>query len=407
MDIDGSSTSNITPVRRIRKQTFDNKVRQRRLSQLTYQLFDLAKRERDFLLIIAVLLLTGGAVAPYPSIARWFGFVLASYSAIANDSIQTIGTFIASNARRKWWYLWLFIGLVFIATTTYSWVVYQGDVSYQRLAEKGFTEAPQTFSFLQLFAPIALLILTRLRIPVSTSFLLLNVFATEPASMYNVLQKSLYGYFIAFLVAIPVWYLFSKLAGKYFKTKPWKGWVVFQWMISGLLWSTWLMQDASNIAVFLPRSLSLVEFLMFIGFIFFGLGLLFYLKGSKMQKLVDEKAGITDTRAAMLVNLVYMLILFYFKNLNNVPMSTTWVFIGLLGGREIAISFAKKKAQRRKKSLRKSFKFINRDLRHALIGLVISITLAILVNPVIQEAIKGLITGLISRPLITLLGASK
>lgn len=394
MDIDGGSTSSIMPVRGIRKRTFDNKVRQRRLSQLTYQLFDLTKREGDFLLIIAVLLLTGGVVAPYPAIARWFGFALASYSAIANDSIQTIGTFIASNARRKWWYLWLFIGLVFIATATYSWAAYQGDVSYQRLAEKGFAEAPQTFSFLQLFAPIALLILTRLRIPVSTSFLLLNVFATELGAMYSVLQKSFYGYFIAFLVAILVWYPFSRLAGKYFKTKPWKGWVVFQWIISGLLWSAWLMQDASNIAVFLPRSLSLVELLMFMGVIFFGLGLLFYLKGDKMQKLVDEKAEITDIRAAMLVNLVYILILFYFKNLNNVPMSTTWVFIGLLGGREIAISFAKKKAQVRKKSLRKSFKFINRDLRHALIGLVISITLALLVNPVIREAIKGLITGL-------------
>lgn len=395
MYIDNSSASRIIPVQGIRKRTFDNKVRQRRLSRLTYQLFDLTKRERDFILIIAVLLLTSGLVAPYPSIARWFGFMLASYSVIANDSIQAIGTFIAANARRKWWYLWLFIGLIFIATAVYSWVIYQGDVSYQRLAEKGFAEAPQAFSFLQLFAPIALLVLTRLRIPVSTSFLLLSVFAAEPGAMYSVLQKSFYGYFIAFLVALLVWYLFSRLAGKYFKTKPWKGWVVFQWMVSGSLWSVWLMQDASSIAVFLPRSLSLVEFLLFIGFIFFGLGLLFYLKGDKMQRLVDEKAGITDIRAAMLVNLVYMLILFYFKNLNNVPMSTTWVFIGLLGGREIAISLAKKRAQGRKKSLGKGFRCIKRDLWYALIGLVISIILAVLVNPGIRGTLKGLIVGLL------------
>ncbi|MEM7055764.1 MAG: hypothetical protein AAF392_02685, partial [Bacteroidota bacterium] len=208
-------------------------------------------------------------------------------------------------------------------------------------------------------------------------------------------QKSFYGYFIAFSAALLFWYLFSRLAGKYFKTKPWKGWVVFQWMVSGLLWSVWLMQDASSIAVFLPRSLSLVELLLFIGFIFFGLGLLFYLKGDKMQRLVNEKAGITDIRAAMLVNLVYMLILFYFKNMNNVPMSTTWVFIGLLGGREIAISFAKKRAQGRKKSLRKGFRCIKRDLRHALIGLVISIILALLVNPGIRGTLKGLIVSLL------------
>ena len=380
-------------VKNIRERPFNNKVRQRRLSRLIYELFDVTKQARDFILIMTFLCLIGGVVAPYPGIARWFGFMLASYAAIANDSIQTLGTFIASNARRKWWYLWLFIGLIFVGTAAYSWVVYHGDVSYQRLTEKGFAEAPQTFSFLQIFAPIALGILTRLRIPVSTSFLLLSVFATESDAVYSVLQKSFYGYLIAFLIAILVWYPFSRMTGKYFKAKPWPGWVVLQWLISGLLWSAWLMQDASNIAVFLPRSLGLGEFLLFTGFMFWGLGVLFYLKGDRMQQLVDQKAGITDIRAAMLVNLVYMLLLFYFKNLNRIPMSTTWVFIGLLGGREIAISLAKKKSSRRKRSLKKSFKVIRRDLQYALIGLVISITLATLANPVIRETVQAFVTG--------------
>jgi phosphate/sulfate permease len=185
----------------------------------------------------------------------WFGFSLAGYSAIANDSIQTIGTFIASNAHRKWWHLWLFMGIIFIGTVTYSWVIYNGDVSYQRLTEKGFSEAPQTFGFLQLCAPIALLILTRMRIPVSTTFLLLNVFATDANAMFSILQKSLYGYLIAFLLAILVWYLTARFVDRHFKDKPGLGWTVLQWITSGLLWSVWLMQDASNIAVFLPRKL--------------------------------------------------------------------------------------------------------------------------------------------------------
>jgi hypothetical protein len=384
----------IQPVIDLPEKHFDNKVRQRRLTQLTYQLFDITKRERDFLLIIAGLLLISAIVAPYPLLARWLGFMLASYSTIANDSIQTIGTFIASNTRRKWWYLWLFIGLIFIATATYSWVVYQGDVSYQKLTQGGFAETPQHFTFLQLCAPIALLILTHLRIPVSTSFLLLNVFATSPGAVYHVLQKSFYGYFIAFIVAIIIWYPFTQVAGKYFKSQPWKGWIVLQWIVSGLLWSVWLMQDASNIAVFLPRSLDLTEFLLFIGFIFFGLGFLFYLRGDRMQSLVNEKSGITDIRAAMLVNLVYMLILCYFTTMSNIPMSTTWVFIGLLGGREIAISLTKKKAKRRLHALQKGYKFIKRDFRHAAIGLVISITLSFLVNPIIREALKKIVMGL-------------
>ena len=40
-------------------------------------------------------------------------FLFAAYAAIANDSIQTIGTFIASNQDKKWWVLWIFIGGIF------------------------------------------------------------------------------------------------------------------------------------------------------------------------------------------------------------------------------------------------------------------------------------------------------
>ena len=377
------------------RRALSGKIRQRGLSKVTYQLFDITKREQDFLVLIGVLLLLCRLLTPYPRLAMWFGFALASYSAIANDSIQIIGTFIASNAHRQWWHLWLFMGLIFVSTVTYSWVVYGGDVSYQRLTGKGFYEAPQTFSFLQLFAPIALLILTRMRIPVSTTFLLLNVFATDANAMFNVLQKSLYGYFIAFFLAIGVWYFTARFADLYFKGRPRLGWSVLQWITSGLLWSVWLMQDAANIAVFLPRQLDLLELFMFIGFIFLGIGLLFYLRGDRMQQLVNEKAGIKDIRAAALVDLVYMTILFYFKNLNNLPMSTTWVFIGLLGGRELAIGLTKRTVKKRSRAVKKSLKFIRRDLQHAFIGLAISIILAILVNPIIQEAIQELILGVV------------
>ena len=368
------------------KPPFGGKIRQRRLSRITYQMFDLTKKEQDFIVLILVLLLLCKLVIPYPNFAMWFGFALASYSAIANDSIQTIGAFIASNAHRKWWHLWLFMGLIFVGTVIYSWITYNGDVSYQRLTAKGFAEAPQTFGFARLLAPIVLLVLTRMRIPVSTTFLLLNIFATDANAMLSVLQKSLYGYLIAFLLAIAVWSLTARLTKRYFKGRPGPGWAVLQWVTSGLLWSVWLMQDASNIAVFLPRKLDLLSLFMFVGLIFSGLGILFYLKGDRMQKLVNEKAGITDIRAAALVDLVYMFILFYFKNLNNLPMSITWVFIGLLGGRELAIGLAKNKSKKRDKVLQKSLKCIRKDLKHACIGLIISIILAILVNPIIREA---------------------
>lgn len=365
------------------------KISQAKLSKTAYQLFDITRKESVFIALIAILFFIAGAVSPYPHIAMWFGFAMAGYSAIANDSIQTIGTFISSNSKRKWWYLWLFMGGIFLVTVSYSWIVHDGDVSYQRLASKGFSEAPASFSFLQLSAPIILLILTRMRMPVSTSILLLSVFSTQGTAIVDVLAKSLSGYFLAFVIAIIVWFLVARFLKKYIKGKPGPYWIYFQWITSGFLWATWIMQDAANIAVFLPRSLSLEQFIGFSSFIFFGLGLLFYLKGDKIQGIVNEKSGVTDVRAATLVDLVYAIILFYFKQVNNIPMSTTWVFIGLLGGRELAISWSKKRAKKRKKSFKKSLRMISRDALYAAIGLIISLLLAFAINTDLRDSILG------------------
>src|SRR5690606_41667872 len=141
---------------------------------------------------------------------------------------------------------------------------------------------------------------------------------------------------------------------------------------------------SANIAVFLPRSLSLEQFIGFSSFIFFGLGLLFYLKGDKIQGIVNEKSGVTDVRAATLVDLVYAIILFYFKQVNNIPMSTTWVFIGLLGGRELGMRL---RAHDSKVKIAKTFSLIGKDILSVTIGLIISVIMAIAINPVIQEEI--------------------
>ena len=120
------------------------------------------KQERIFILLIGLFFFISGVVFPYAELAMWVGFIFAGYSAIANDSIQTIGTFLASNMDKKWWLLWLWIGGIFLVTVSASWYIYDGDVTYQRLTSKGFAEAPTEFSFLQVAAPIFLLILTRL-----------------------------------------------------------------------------------------------------------------------------------------------------------------------------------------------------------------------------------------------------
>jgi len=369
------------------KNSFE-KYNRSRLEEVTYRTFEVARKEKAFITFIAVLTFLCGIFTPYTNIAMWLGFAMAAYSAIANDSIQTIGTFIASNSHRKWWTLWLFMGIIFLATVTYSWIVFDGDVSHQRLASKGFNEAPTSFSFLQLAAPILLLVLTRLRMPVSTSVLLLSAFSTQANSIGKVLTKSFSGYILAFFVAIIVWLLVQKFVSKYFqKKKPAKFWTPLQWITSGALWSIWISQDAANIAVYLPRSLSIYEFIAFAGFIFLGLGVLFYLKGDKIQGIVNEKSGVTDVRAATVVDLVYACLLYYFKVISTIPISTTWVFIGLLGGRELAIAITKRRQKRRNKSLKKAGSMLGRDLLYASIGLILSLLLAFAINSDLRDEI--------------------
>ena len=74
------------------------------------------------------------------------------------------------------------MGIIFLATTIYSWAAYDGDISYERLKAKGYDEDPTSFNYLQCAAPIILLTFTRLKIPVSTSFMILTSFVTKAGS---------------------------------------------------------------------------------------------------------------------------------------------------------------------------------------------------------------------------------
>ena len=344
------------------------------------------EKERVFLAVIAMLLIAAGLIHPYAWAARWFGFALAAYSAVANDSIQTIGTFLASNRDKPWWLLWLFVGGLFVATVSYSWATFGGDVSYERLASKGFATAPASFSYLQVAAPIVLILLTRMRMPVSTTFLLLSCCATEVSGIGGVIKKSLMGYALAFVLAIVVWLAVAKLLDRTTKKgAAHPAWRVGQWITSGALWSVWIMQDAANIAVYLERSLSFVEFIFFAGTVFVGLGLLFYMGGERIQRVVDEKSAIQDVRGATIVDLVYAIILYIFKIQSKVPMSTTWVFVGLLAGRELAMSLRGTTDD----GWRGAGKLIFGDLWRVAVGFLVSLGLALAVNETFRRGLLG------------------
>ncbi|MEM6878112.1 MAG: hypothetical protein AAF544_06125 [Bacteroidota bacterium] len=285
-----------------------------------------------------------------PQIVMWVGFILAGYAVVGNDSIQTLGTFLSSNEQRPWWVLWLFAGSILTFTLVYGWYEYGGDVSYERLqvlGDNGQLRYPSptdmtTFGWPYLLPPLVLMLLTRTGIPVSTSFLILTFFA--PKGLMSMTMKSILGYALAFCVAILVWQLITKAMDRRFINNPIKPqekriWTILQWSSTGFLWGQWLIQDFANIYVYLPRSITGLELAISLGVLLSMLALIFYSKGGKIQKIVKAKTNTTDVRSATLIDFTYGIVLLFFKEFSNVPMSTTWVFLGLLAGREIAVRY--------------------------------------------------------------------
>ncbi len=357
---------------------------------------DFLVRERNFLIIVLIGTILAQIATGYGRAAMWLGFLFAAYAAVANDSIQSLGTFIESNKKKKWWTLWLYVGVIFLVTVTFSWIYFDGDVTFQRLLKpNGETDYPhpENFSFFQIIAPLVLLVLTRLRMPVSTTFLLLSVFSADSGGITSVVFKSMSGYAMAFILSFIVWYFSYNIIKKYFKSRKHHPiWTIIQWTVSGSLWAVWVMQDGANIAVFLPRQQSLTEFIIFASTIFLGLGFLFYLRGDKIQKVVSEKVRISDVRAATLIDFTYVLLLIYKLFISTVPLSTTWVFLGIIGGREIAVSIARNKRGNSHKV--KSLRMIGKDVGSAFAGLIISVGLAMGANPGIREEVYQSIMNL-------------
>ncbi|PJB12163.1 MAG: hypothetical protein CO119_08105 [Flavobacteriales bacterium CG_4_9_14_3_um_filter_40_17] len=365
------------------------KPKKKQPSKFYLNLLEVFAKEKLFLLIILIGILLAEILTGYGQAAMWLGFAFAAYAAVSNDSIQSLGTFIESNGDKKWWVLWLYVGAIFLATVTFSWIYFDGDVTYHRLVNSaGETDFPHpdNFSIFQIIAPLVLLIITRLRMPVSTTFLLLSVFSADSSGIISMVGKSVSGYVLAFILSFVVWYFSYRLIKKFFKKrKSHPAWMPIQWIVSGTLWSVWIMQDGANIAVFLPRQQTIVHFAIFATTIFLGLGILFYLRGDKIQQVVSEKIRISDIRAATLIDFTYVLLLIYKLFISPIPMSTTWVFLGVIGGREIAISLSRTKEGNRHKE--RAWKLIVKDFTYAMIGLVISVILASGANKAIRDEV--------------------
>jgi hypothetical protein len=313
-------------------------------------------------------------LSPLPAI----GFLLAAAAVIGNDSLQTLGPFLVANRERVSRPLQaLFLCALLWVVLVVGWTLGGGEPAWGRLAH---VPLPEHFGWADLLPPLAVLALTRAGTPVSTSFLVLTAFA--PDSLAGLLRQSLLGYGAAllagFLVYVTLGWLLVKPNGEAPPlspgARPHAGWLPAQWLASGWLWGQWLIQDLANVYVYLPRRLEPGEMLLSLAALSAGVCLLVSADGGPIQRRLASKSHVDDPRSGTLIATVYGLILAGFAGLSREPLSTTWVFLGLLAGRELALL-----ARLRERPALAVAGLLGGDIARAALGLAVSVAMALAV----------------------------
>jgi len=329
------------------------------------------------------------------------GFLLAGAAVIGNDALQTLGTFLAANRGRIPRPLQaLYLCALLCAVLLLGWSRGGGEPSWGRLAS---FPLPERFLWVDLLPPLAVLALTRLGAPVSTTFLLLTAF--QPANLPALLRQSLLGYGGGLLGGVLVYGLVLGLM-------PWRlerlegeqegvpsgpaegpaegppqawGWLALQGLAAGWLWSQWLIQDLANVYVYLPRQLAARPMGLSLAALCGAVCLLLARGGGAIQERLTNKSQMDDPRSAALLTGLYGLILACFAAVSRRPLSTTWVFLGLLAGRELALQLRwRQRGQEPERSVAAVAGVLGGDIARAALGLAVSVAVA-LAMPVLRQ----------------------
>ena len=307
------------------------------------------------------------------SIIAWIGFFLAANAVLRNDCVQTLGTCIVSCRNRGINLGWLGFGFAILLVTTLLFGWGNGDAAYGRLNKI----EPQVIEWYHLLPGIALLILTRHKIPVSTTFMMLSVFAGTIV-LEKMVLKSVIGLAGTAAFAFVAWWIISKIVDE--RNDPVqehhvRWWIRAQFVSTIWLFYNWATHDSANFLVFLPRGLPLetiVVICMIVGLIVWHV---FYTGGGPIQEIVKDKTSTRFVRSAVIIDIVYGFVLFYLKGVNEIPMSTTWAFVGLLLGREFALYYARRTAHKSHKL--GLFPLVRKDIGKMFWGLVASLLVAV------------------------------
>ena len=280
-----------------------------------------------------------------------------------------------------------FVCFITIAVLFLGWYLHQGEPAWGRLES---FPMPESFTWAYIIPPIAVLALTAWGAPVSTSFLVLSSFV--PENIGRLLGTSISGYVMAFFLGLAAWgsgiwllerWIFRRNQDSQDISKIW---LAIQWCSTGFLWSMWLVQDMANIFVYLPRNLNLISMSVCTLTLCVGLCILIVIGGGPIQGVLRSKTNTSDLRSATLIDFMFGLCLLCKAFLSSFPLSTTWVFLGLLAGRELALRIREleQKTVFTNQTYGSLSSVIGSDFGKASVGLIVSLVIALGIQPLIS-----------------------
>lgn len=320
------------------------------------------------LLLISVFIL--GNLVHLGIFFSWFMLAVSSYTVVANNYIQTIGSFIVNN-KQKFWSNWFFVSVNFTIATLISWFIFNGSLDYSFLKN---VEYQKDLNIIIIFIPLLLNIFTKYGIPVSATFLIIPLFGSN-STVHIMLTKTVTSYFLAFMVAFFVWrtiYKYFKNFIKYEKDDLNFFWNFMEYITTALVWIAWNILNICVFVVFVDRDFSIYELLAVNIIVIFVIYIIMVNSGGQIEKIIRDKKDNANKKTTAIFNLLFAIILLSLEFFSNVPLTTTWVFLGLLAGRELALSYVEKGIFADKKSKISLVKII-KDLNKAIIGIVFSL----------------------------------
>lgn len=299
----------------------------------------------------------------------WILTILTTYHIMANNAVQIIGMFVASNDKKDKLKIWLLLSFIFVLTVLISWLFFDKQLHFSLLNSIQYNE---NLSILLIFLPIILYFFTKKNIPISATFLIIPIFSNNN-TLQSMVVKTLISYFLSFTISFIFWY-FLYIKYKNFidieKNNNKNRWIIIEYLSTAMLLGIWLVTSTCTFTIFLPRVFTIKYLILFIIVGIFSILVILYNDNTTIKKIIGNKSDI-NYKSGAIFNILFAMIMLSVQYISKIPITSTWVFLGVLAGRELAIAGSKK--NNNSLNIIQSLKNDLSDLYSAILGIIFSL----------------------------------